>query len=642
LWTPVERQAWRLPAKLTVSRWADRHRVLDARSSAEPGPWRTDRAPYLRGIMDAFSDPEVERITVQKVPQSGGTEAIYNMIGDCICEDPGPALLVMPRDDDCDYAAENRLKPMVQASRELSTHTTGRVWDMSKKEFYFDTMTLYFAGSNSPAALAAKPIRYLFRDEVNKYPPFVGREANPLDLSEKRTLTFWDRKIVDASTPTREDDYISVGYKQSNMQEYYIPCPHCGEYQVWKFAQLKIPKELRDPAEIRKKEGVVWYECEVCKARIDEGRKEELVTAGKWIPAGQTIDADGNIHGEPNRDKRHSGFHYGALISPWVRWTEIMAQWFEANTEQGIVMGKLLDFKNSIEGLPFTETGKKVKPSELQKLRGGFSRGTVPNECLILVAAADYHKSKTRGIVRLDYEVRGFGYGLKNWVISSGSVPSFDELDREVLLSPFPWADGTPNEKKPWPAVVVMFVDSGYEPDDVYDYCRARPGLTIPVKGEQGPLLKPLKPSDLESATARRLTARKRLRYKGMQLLVVDTYYFKNQVTGWVEPKVDESGMITSPPLTMFYDEIPFYYFTEFGNEQKVKLRDTRGNIKWAWQPLGTGAATHSLDTAVLAAAAAFYKGVQYLRAPGETRAPAAAARRRVKLSELQRKKRMR
>jgi len=245
--------------------------------------------------------------------------------------------------------------------------------------------------------------------------------------------------------------------------------------------------------------------------------------------------------------------------------------------------------------------------------------------------------------VRIDYEVRGFGYGMRNWVISSGSVASFDRLDDELLLSPFPWAGGKSNEERPWLAVMVLFVDSGYEPDDVYDYCRRRPGLTIPTKGDPGPRLKPLQPSDLETATERRLSRYKRIKYKGMQLLIVDTSYFKDQVTGWVEPRMDEGGKVIADPLTLFYNEIPEYYFTEFTNEHKVKFRDTKGNVRWQWRPVSTGAATHSLDTAVLTAAAAYYKGVHYLRKPGDKPARAAAgARKKVRLSDLQRKRRMR
>lgn len=628
LWTETQRRILTPPEDITVSRWADANRVLDARSSAEPGPWRTDRTPYLRGIMDAFSDPEVEEETIQKPAQSGGTESIHNMLGYCVSCDPGPALLVMPREDDCDYAAENRLKPMIRSSTDLAGHITERLWDLSKREFNLDNMTLYFAGSNSPAGLAAKPIRYLFLDEVNKYPPFAGKEANPVDLAKKRTITFWDRKIVMTSTPTTAEGLITLSYKRSNMQQYYVPCPACKRYQILIFTQLKIPKNLRDPDKIRRSEGKVYYECEHCGARIEENQKEKMTAAGVWVPKGQDVDINGRLIGKAERDKRHSGFQFNALINPWLKWTEVMVLWFEANTEEGIAVGKLLDFKNAILGEAFEEMGKKIKTSELVKLRGGFSKGTVPADCIALVASADYHKSKTRGIVRIDYEVRGFGYGMKNYVISSGAVSSFDDLDNEVLLSPFPWSDGMANEEKPWIAAMVLFVDSGYEPDDVYEYCRKRPGLTIPTKGEPGPRMKPLTPSDLESATERRLNRRQRVRYKGMQLLIVDTHYFKNQVTSWVEAKRDEDGKIIAEPLSLFYDEIPQYYFTEFGNEQLVKVRDTKGNARWLWQPVTRGAPTHSLDTAVLCAAAAYYKGLFYLRDPKEEKMPPAAIRR--------------
>jgi phage terminase large subunit GpA-like protein len=33
---------------LTVSEWADKHRILTSISSSEPGPWQTDRTPYLK------------------------------------------------------------------------------------------------------------------------------------------------------------------------------------------------------------------------------------------------------------------------------------------------------------------------------------------------------------------------------------------------------------------------------------------------------------------------------------------------------------------------------------------------------------------------------------------------------------------
>jgi phage terminase large subunit GpA-like protein len=67
---------------LTVSEWADRHRVLSPRASAEPGRYRTDRTPYMRVIADALSPTHpARRIVVMKSAQVGFTECGNNWIG---------------------------------------------------------------------------------------------------------------------------------------------------------------------------------------------------------------------------------------------------------------------------------------------------------------------------------------------------------------------------------------------------------------------------------------------------------------------------------------------------------------------------------------------------------------------------------
>ena len=82
-------------------------------TSAEPGQWRNSRTPYLRGIMNAFSDPLIEEITVMASTQIGKTEGMYNMLGYAIDQDAGPALLVLPRKEDAKSISYNRVKPML-------------------------------------------------------------------------------------------------------------------------------------------------------------------------------------------------------------------------------------------------------------------------------------------------------------------------------------------------------------------------------------------------------------------------------------------------------------------------------------------------------------------------------------------------
>ena len=631
LWSPAERELWRPRAERNVWQCAEEHRILTV--GAEPGPYRIDRVPYMKGPQEAFTDDEVEEIDIMSAAQVTKTTTVENMVHYAVIEDPGDAMYVVPRETDVEYASKKRFAPMAMASPAMRGHWSGSSRDLAIDCHTFDNMTLYFAWAGSPAALAQKSIRYLFMDEPDKYPAFTGREANPIALAEKRVTTFWDAKIVRVCTPTTQLGYINVSIGRSNNQEYYIPCPRCGERQILKFSQLKCPKTLRDPEEIIASEDV-WYECEFCGHIIRDGEKAPLVAAGKWLPEGQTIDADGNIKGTPKRGKRHSGFRISGLLSPFpkVTWPRIMAKWFAANTPEGIAVGDLMDFHNSTIGDAHLETGKKLKAADLHKLAGGYSRGTVPPECKLLVAGVDYHETRTRGVVTIVYEVRGFGYGCRNWLIDSGWCSSWAEYDERVLLSPFPWCDGTKNETNPFLAVICSFEDSGYLSDKVYDHCRRHPGICIPTKGEIGPRRTPVQFTDLEAATLRRLTPKQRRRFRGMQLAIIDTSFFKDQVTAWAQDTFDEEGNITDQALTNFYDEVPSLYFTEFTNEQKVRIVSPKtGAVKYAWQPISVGAKTHSLDTAVLTAAAAYYKRAFYLRDPKlpAAKQAAGAARRR-------------
>ena len=579
--------------------------------------------------MEAFSDPEVELIDLMWPRQISKSTSVQNMIAYIIDQDPGPTLYVVPREKDVVDRSQKIFRPMLEDSPALSRHITVNPRDLQTESFTLDRMTLYFGWAGSPAELKQRAIKYLFFDEPDSYPPFSGKEADPVSLASHCTTTFWDRKIVKVCTPRTKNDYIWLSYILSNKQEYYIPCPHCGEWAVWKFVQLKVEGDLRDPDEIRNNPGIAYYKCEFCETHTEETQKEELVVAGDWLPEGQCFNADGNIKGQAKRGKRHSGFHTTALISPWLSWTEIMARWWEANTEEGIATGKLFDFTTEILAGPWEERGRAVKANELEERRGDFSRGTVPDDCLILVAGADYHEDQF-GNKRIDYEVRGFGYALRNWVISSGSADSWEQLEDEVLFSPFVWANPKgPNKDKPELAVIQLFIDSGYKPEEIYNFCLRHPGIAMPTKGAAHSQRTPLVLSNLEKASQGRAK-----RYRGLQLMMVDTEFFKEQVTGWAEKEAGEPG------ATEYYAEIPDVYFTEFCNEQKIKTRDRYHREHWVWRPIKRGAPTHFLDTAVNAAAAAFYRRIQYLRRPAEQQRAAAAAARTVprrRLGKMQR-----
>ena len=231
--------------------------------------------------MDAFTDPYVEEITVMAASQVGKTEGMFNMLGYLIDQDPGPTLVVLPRESDAKSVSYNRVLPMIYGSPVLRNRIPVNSDDITKLEYRFDRMILFFAGSNSPADLASRPIRYLFLDEIDKYPRFSGREADPIKLATERQKTFWNKKTVKVSTPTTRDGYIFREFEKSDQRRFFVPCPHCGGYQILVFGQIKWPEHERSAERIRN-ERLAWYECEHCKKRIDDYQKQQMLPHGKW------------------------------------------------------------------------------------------------------------------------------------------------------------------------------------------------------------------------------------------------------------------------------------------------------------------------------------------------------------------------
>lgn len=76
------------PPKLTLSEWAERYAVLSAETSAQTGKF--EAFPYQIGIMDAFTDPSVEKISVMKSARVGYTKILDHAIGYYLHQDPSP------------------------------------------------------------------------------------------------------------------------------------------------------------------------------------------------------------------------------------------------------------------------------------------------------------------------------------------------------------------------------------------------------------------------------------------------------------------------------------------------------------------------------------------------------------------------
>ena len=309
-------QAWHaglLPdPALTVSEWADRHRLLSPRASAEPGRYRTDRTPYIREIVDALSPMNpTRRVVVMKSAQVGFTEGGNNWIGYVIHHAPGPMLAVQPTVELAKRFSRQRVDPLISESpslRERVRPARSRDAGNTVLSKEFPAGLLVITGANSAVGLRSMPARYLFLDEVDAYPPSADEEGDPVALAEARTRTFsWRSKVLLGSTPTIHGlSRIEREYETTDQRRFFVPCPYCQEKQWLRFERLCWEKGRPQ---------TTHYICAACDGRIEERHKTAMLAAGEWRSTAESQDP-GTI-----------GFHVSALYSPvgWFSWEHIAA-----------------------------------------------------------------------------------------------------------------------------------------------------------------------------------------------------------------------------------------------------------------------------------------------------------------------------
>jgi hypothetical protein len=152
-------------------------------------------------------------------------------------------MLVMPTERDAEAWSKDRFSPMARDTPCLA----GRISDPKSRDGSnkilhkrFPGGHLTIVGANAPSGLASRPIRILLCDEVDRYPFSAGAEGDPVNLAKKRTVTFWNRKIVLVSTPTiRGASRIETAYAESDQRQYWVPCPACGTHQVLVWGQVR-------------------------------------------------------------------------------------------------------------------------------------------------------------------------------------------------------------------------------------------------------------------------------------------------------------------------------------------------------------------------------------------------------------------
>lgn len=579
------RERLKPPPDLTVSEWADHHRVLPD-TAAEPGPWRTSRTPYLREIMDAFSDPEVERVVFMKAAQLGGSEALLNVLGYFIDLDPSPILFVQVSDGEAAKFSKERIAPMIRDCPVLRSKVAPRKSRDSANTIEskdFPGGHLGIVGANAPSKLRARPRRVVLFDEVDGYPASAGVEGDPVELGVKRTSTFWNRKVGMISTPTLSGlSRIEDAYEESDQRTYRVPCPHCDHRQELVFENLTWETEKVEGEKVHDPDSAA-YSCEGCGTMITERHKPEMLRRGQWVPS----DPDAKV----------VGFQLSGLYSPWVSWSTIVQEFLSAKDNPE----KLQVWVNTRLGEPFDEKGQQLEAGPLLSRREDYPVEPLPEQVTLLTAGVDVQAD------RLECEIVGWGPGEESWGIDYYRIPGdpsvadvWQDLDR-VLGQRLEHPRGA---KIP---IAATCVDSGYMTQQVYKYCGNRVNARIwAIKGRDG-MGKPIMDRPRRNTRGR------------VPLYPVGVDAAKAAIYQRLQITEHGEGYCHFPARAPYDEE----YFRQLTAEKLVRKTGRRGHTKLQWVRRPNRRA-EVLDIRVYALAA-----LEGLQAAGVSLAPEGKKRRR-------------
>lgn len=449
-------KAWAPPPRQTVSEWADAERRLSPESASEAGKYYTSRTEYARGIMDAFSDPAVQRVVVMSSAQVAKSTILENVAGYYAHRDQCPIMIVQPTLTMAEDFSKKRIAPMIRDTPALTglfTKANARNSGNTTLDKQFRGGYLVLAGANSPASLAGRPIRVALGDEVDRWQDNVGSEGDPVELLSVRTTAWWNRKLGFFSTPTVEGRSAIAGlYEESDQSKFFVPCHHCKHEFVLQFEHLKYTEGetilANEDGKLIRTAADAWFECPGCNGRLNDAQRMSMVRAGRW-------EATKPFHGT-------RGFWLWSAYSPFVTAMEIANKWLRALGDHE----KMVVFRNTWLGLTHRETGEAPDSEKLYGRRESHSLGTVQPGVLFLTAGADVQKD------RIEVSIYGWGRNRQCWlvdhVILSGRTSEeqiWSELT-EIRLRSYRHPGGAMLN------IARFCIDSGFESQMVYRWVR--------------------------------------------------------------------------------------------------------------------------------------------------------------------------
>ena len=502
--------------------WADTYRRLAKEAGSNSGRWRTRTVEVARGLMLSATEPGVHVITGMVCTQLLKTAFLENLVGYFAHLDPGPSLLVQPKEDAAEQFSKERITPMIRATPVLrGLIGSGKTRNADETLLYkaFPGGFLALAGAGSPDNLARRPVARVYYDEVDKYP--ITREGNPIALGDERMATFANWLSVRVCSPTIEgESLIEASWLEGDQRQASVKCPHCGHRQFLDF--FRHVHWEKDETTGEHRPATAQIHCEACGGGWSEGQRLMALQTTRWHqtrafaccgkrhdpledyarawaepdpspnapdPVGMVWDwwegdrwavyrakcSDCGRWAVPNE---HASFTASKLFSPWPKDAppKIAAKWIAAKDDTD----KRVTFDNTQLGRPHRRASSKDIAAETLAQRAETWAGDVPEGVGVITFGMDVQDD------RGEIEFVGWGRNEESWslayVVVDGDPATegfWKRVDAEIMRR-FARADG-----RQFIASAGCIDSGGHHTQSVYAFAKARLGRNVwAIKGQ--------------------------------------------------------------------------------------------------------------------------------------------------------------
>ena len=554
---------------------------------------------------EALDDPEVFEVVGMKSAQIAWTDGVLlNHIGKKIDIEPSAMIVMFAKESAAKEFEREKLVPMIEVTpclaNKIPVHKArdrNNSWDYKG----FPGGFLKLVGSNSASSVKSTPAPFVAVEEPDDANTNVKQQGDTITLLRERLKSFSRRKMVFGGTPTIEGfSAIASAYKGSDQRQFWVPCPHCGEYQVLAWENVKWTEDPKLNHEIygHAVPESARYCCPHNGCLWTNAEKNRAVRKGVWR-------ASAAFHGT-------AGFYINELYSPFPG--SMLARLVEKRlaAEHALANGddtKIRSFRNNTEGLPYAYKTTVPTADKLRERAEDYAELTVPWGGVVLTCGVDVQHD------RLAVVIRAWGRGEESWLVWWGEIygrtmvllwdddgsinqaqsGAWWDLD-QLLMGAFPHANGARLR------IRAGTVDSGdgQTMDAVYSYVRRR--LSHGFMAGKGESHDPKK--DIFSAPKLSIdtNARHRPHPSGIRPYMVGTQVAKDLILG-----VDEQGgriklTGTGPGRMHWYRTVRPDYWDQLTAEVKIPHKTVKGRLVWDCK---SGRRNEALDCEVLSLHAA-------------------------------------